>query len=454
MAKSKRKRKLNAALKALLAGAQTSPLIKIPATFIAELASLPDDQQTVLAELSQDQFNELLLQSELAAVNAAQAAVDTKQIKALVKELIEKVDALVRPETGIHERVVHNLSYLSDGGQLTNLINTLADMIPSDLDSVIASFPEASQYVTPNAATRIKANELVNWANKQKPSRIPDITNSVNSVQKSDHDKSIYHHLTKKNKYSFTSTQATKSKVTVLLEGDHTKFKKAKREAFILALAGILQVDPCQIHILEVASGSILLTLEMPKESAELLLSMYLGGHSKIDELKIKNIHIQITEEIHSAQKDITMSKKSAKRFKIALSFPGERRDFVEKIAKILCRKFAKNEIFYDKHFEAELARPDLDTYLQDIYHHQSELIVVFLCEEYEKKEWCGLEWRAIRDLIKQRKTSDIMPIRFDLTHIAGLFSIDGYIEIDKRSPEEIAELIFKRYTINQQGPC
>ncbi len=95
MAKSKRKGTLNAALKALLAGAETSALIKIPATFISELAALPDEEQKALAELPQEQFNALLLQSELATINAAEAAVGTKQSKALIKELIGKVDGLI-----------------------------------------------------------------------------------------------------------------------------------------------------------------------------------------------------------------------------------------------------------------------------------------------------------------------------------------------------------------------
>jgi len=90
----KRKRVLNAALKALLASAQTSAAIKIPATFISELASLSDDKQKVLAELTPEQFNELLTQSYLAALNAASAASDAKQIKALLKELLDKVNVI------------------------------------------------------------------------------------------------------------------------------------------------------------------------------------------------------------------------------------------------------------------------------------------------------------------------------------------------------------------------
>jgi hypothetical protein len=92
---AKRKDILNAALKALLAGAQASAWVKIPAAFISELASLPDDKQKVLAELSQEQFNQLLTQSELAAINAAESAAGAKQIKALIEKLIEKVDGLL-----------------------------------------------------------------------------------------------------------------------------------------------------------------------------------------------------------------------------------------------------------------------------------------------------------------------------------------------------------------------
>ena len=91
MAKKRRKQVLNAALKALIAGAETSAAIKIPAAFISELASLPDDKQKVFAELSQEQFNALLGQSELATINAADAAVSARQNKALIEQLIEKV---------------------------------------------------------------------------------------------------------------------------------------------------------------------------------------------------------------------------------------------------------------------------------------------------------------------------------------------------------------------------
>ncbi|MCZ6653074.1 MAG: TIR domain-containing protein [Planctomycetota bacterium] len=156
------------------------------------------------------------------------------------------------------------------------------------------------------------------------------------------------------------------------------------------------------------------------------------------------------TSKRQSEIKDPGMPTATSKRFEVALSFPGERRDFVSAVAGHLTRTLGKERVFYDKNFEAELARPNLDTYLQAIYHDQSELIAIFLCGEYEKKEWCGLEWRAIRDLLKQRQAADIMPFRFDGTHIPGLFSIDGYVSLKDKTPVEVADLIGQRLLINR----
>ena len=128
------------------------------------------------------------------------------------------------------------------------------------------------------------------------------------------------------------------------------------------------------------------------------------------------------------------------KRFRIALSFPGEHRAFVEQVAAHLASRVGQERVLYDKYYEAEFARPDLDTYLQHLYHDESELIAVFLCADYQRKEWCGLEWRAIRDLIKMREVSTVMPFRFDDTEIPGLFSIDGYIWIGDRPAQEVAD--------------
>lgn len=86
---------------------------------------------------------------------------------------------------------------------------------------------------------------------------------------------------------------------------------------------------------------------------------------------------------------------------------------------------------------------------LQRFYAEDSDLVVVFICGEYAEKEWCGLEWRAVRDLMKSksRRDEDVMFLRFDDKPLEGLLSIDGYIDISKRSEREVTDSIIRRWT-------
>ena len=62
-----------------------------------------------------------------------------------------------------------------------------------------------------------------------------------------------------------------------------------------------------------------------------------------------------------------------------------------------------------------------------------------------KKKEWPGLEWRAVRELIKNKRTEDVMLVRVEDSEIPGLFSLDGYMDARKRSDEELVDAVLKR---------
>jgi hypothetical protein len=140
-------------------------------------------------------------------------------------------------------------------------------------------------------------------------------------------------------------------------------------------------------------------------------------------------------------------------RFQIALSFPGEQRLRVEKIAEALAANIGKESILYDQWHRAEFARPNLDVYLPKLYHEQSLLLVFFLCGAYAQKEWCGLEWRTGRDLLKQKEDDRLMFLRLDRADIPGLFSIDGYLDISGMPDNEVAVEILKRLAILARTP-
>ncbi len=131
--------------------------------------------------------------------------------------------------------------------------------------------------------------------------------------------------------------------------------------------------------------------------------------------------------------------------FQVAMSFPGECRSYVASVVGKLHEHLEPDAVFYDHDYQAQLARPNLDVLLQDIYRNRSLLVVVFLCEKYAEKQWCGLEWRAIRDMIKAKEDDRIMFVRFDDAQVDGVLSIDGYIDARIYGPDELAGFVLTR---------
>jgi hypothetical protein len=142
-----------------------------------------------------------------------------------------------------------------------------------------------------------------------------------------------------------------------------------------------------------------------------------------------------------------------SKRFRIAFSFVGEKRDFVAQVAAILAKSFGEDHVLYDKYHEAEFARSDLALYLPPFYHDQSDVVVAVLCKDYETKEWLGLEWKAIYHLLKKRKREEVMLCRFDRVEVEGLYGLAGFIELDDQTPAAVATLILQRLAVNEGNP-
>ncbi len=143
----------------------------------------------------------------------------------------------------------------------------------------------------------------------------------------------------------------------------------------------------------------------------------------------------------------------STKRFRIAFSFAGEKRDFVAQVAAILAQRFGQDKILYDKYHQAEFSRSDLAFYLPDLYEKEADLVVAVFCPDYDKKEWCGLEWNAIFGLLKARKVGEVMLTRFERVEGKGLHGLAGYTDLDDLKPEQAAALILERLALNEGYP-
>jgi tetratricopeptide (TPR) repeat protein len=140
----------------------------------------------------------------------------------------------------------------------------------------------------------------------------------------------------------------------------------------------------------------------------------------------------------------------STKRFRVAFSFAGEKRDFVAKVAAILAQRFGQDKVLYDKFHEAEFARYDLGIYLPKLYRDESDLVVAVLCSDYDHKLWTGWEWMAIHAQLSKSEGSKIMLTRFGHATAGGLFENAAFVELDHKTPEETATLILERLALNE----
>lgn len=133
-------------------------------------------------------------------------------------------------------------------------------------------------------------------------------------------------------------------------------------------------------------------------------------------------------------------------RFSVALSFAGEQRGFVKRVANLLAESLCKHRVLYDVFLEAEFTRMNLDQKLQDLYRDESDLIVLIVCGAYDEKSWCGLEWRAIRAKLPGEDPRRLMVLSMDGELPAGIYgTIDGLIKIDAADPDREAERLRDR---------
>jgi hypothetical protein len=201
--------------------------------------------------------------------------------------------------------------------------------------------------------------------------------------------------------------------------------------------------------------------IELDKFLSPADLSKNLAFELDIQRLEMNRTHwavknVNLAKELHSQGISLPSWARSATKavditthiFDVALSFPGETRDYVESVAAELEREIGPNSYFYDNNYVSQLARPSLDVLLQDIYRNRSRLVVVFLCADFQRKDWCGVEFRAIKEIIMEREHTKVMFVRMDDGHVDGVFKTDGYIDGRKHAPADVARFIQERVTL------
>jgi hypothetical protein len=130
-------------------------------------------------------------------------------------------------------------------------------------------------------------------------------------------------------------------------------------------------------------------------------------------------------------------------KYDIALSFAGEERDYVDRVANLLRERGVK--VFYDLFEEADLWGKDLYAHLSEVYQKQAKFTVVFISKAYATKLWTNHERRSAQARAFQEAQEYILPARFDDTEIPGVLPTVGYVSLKGRSPDDFVSIITRK---------
>ena len=125
-------------------------------------------------------------------------------------------------------------------------------------------------------------------------------------------------------------------------------------------------------------------------------------------------------------------------KYDVALSFAGEDRVYVERVAQILEK--ADIKVFYDKN--EDLWGKDKYKHLDEVYLHNSKYTVVFISKNYAKKLWTNHELKSAQARAFKENEEYILPVIFDDTEIPGIRKTIGYEDARNITPEQLCKKI------------
>ena len=133
--------------------------------------------------------------------------------------------------------------------------------------------------------------------------------------------------------------------------------------------------------------------------------------------------------------------------YDVALSFAGEQREYVRKVAQILNDIYGL-KVFFDEFEQDKLWGKNLYDYLHEIYSQRAKYVIIFVSKEYKEKVWTNHERQAAQERALREKGEYILPVKFDDTKIPGLPDTVSYLDANKNFPEDIARFFAKKYGI------
>src|SRR5438105_36885 len=140
----------------------------------------------------------------------------------------------------------------------------------------------------------------------------------------------------------------------------------------------------------------------------------------------------------------------SAFEYDVCLSFAGENRPYVDRVAKYLNAHGVR--VFYDLDEQTELWGKDLYTHLDEIYRNKARFCVMFISEAYGRKLWTRHERQSAQARAFRSRQEYLLPACFDDTKIPGIRDTVGYIDLKNYTPTAFAKLILAKMSAAAGG--
>lgn len=129
--------------------------------------------------------------------------------------------------------------------------------------------------------------------------------------------------------------------------------------------------------------------------------------------------------------------------YQVALSFSGEDRRYVSRVAKLLRQR--KIRVFYDEYEKATLWGKDLYVHLDEVYRKRAQFCVLFLSKSYKARLWTNHERESAQARAFEENKEYILPVHLDDTEIPGIKPTIGYIHKKDVTVDELVDLIHKK---------
>lgn len=133
-------------------------------------------------------------------------------------------------------------------------------------------------------------------------------------------------------------------------------------------------------------------------------------------------------------------------KYDIALSFAGEDRSYVSKVAFLLKERGIR--FFYDEYETDKLWGVNLYDHLSEVYSKRAKYVIMFISKHYAEKVWTNHERKSSQARALVENKEYILPARFDNTEIPGILDTIGYLNLQKLDPAGVVDLVMKKLNI------